>query len=89
MLPGHCGLAQHTYERGGTRGQTLYAGENFHCLRCVPLGSTKNARPFAKNTNGVYLKNAQSLQRTGWEGSRGSLKVTAEEMERWGRNRAG
>lgn len=65
------------------RGQSPYAGENFHCVRCVLLDSTKNARLFAKNTDGINLKNAGYLRRTGGGGSKGTLEVTAGEMESW------
>lgn len=72
---GIAGTVQQPQE-GGRRGR----GENFHCLRCVVLHAAKNAKPFAKNTHGSYLKNAGHFQRTGWGGSRETSQVVAEEM---------
>lgn len=48
------------------------------------MDSTQNARllPFAKNTDGICLRDALSLQKTGWGASRESFTVAAEEMER-------
>lgn len=88
MLPGHCVLAQLTQERGEAGGRSPSAGENFHCWRCVVLDSAKKARPLAKNTKGIYLKNAGNVQRTGGR-EQGILRGHGREDESWDGKRAG